>query len=135
MNRRETIKALTAGATAAIAAPAVAQAAGNPDAALAVMADRYIHLFKAYEAAYRTPGLTIEQEEEIDRRTAPMQAEMNDILDRMTRTPATTPAGVAAMARVATLYLDPLERNPEDERLCLSDRLAARLFHDARRLA
>lgn len=134
MNRRETIRAGLAGAAAAVVIPAVANAAGNPDADLVAMADRYLHLFNAYENAYRTPGLTIPQEKEIDRRTAPMQAEMNDILDRITRTDAKTPAGVAAIARVVTAYLDPLERDPEDESRYLSDRLISRLTLEARRL-
>jgi hypothetical protein len=134
MNRRRTLKAAMAGAAAAIVAPAVAQAAGNPDAELIAMCDRYVALDATYNAAYREPGLTIEAEEKIDQQTAPMQDEMNDILDRITRTEAKTPAGVAAIARVVTAYLDPRERDPEDEGRYLSDRLISRLTLEARKL-
>ena len=135
MNRRHTLKAAVASAAAAIVAPAVANAAGNPDAELIAMCDRYAALDAQYNAAYREPGLTIEAEEKIDQQTAPMQDEMNDILDRITRTEAKTPAGVAAIARVVTAYLDPRERDPEDESRYLSDRLISRLTREAGRLA
>ena len=135
MNRRHTLKAAVASAAAAIVAPALAQAAGNPDAELIAMCDRYGALDATYNAAYREPGLTIEAEERIDQQTAPLQAEMNDILDRITRTDAKTPAGVAAIARVVTAYLDPSERDPEDEDRYLSDRLISRLTREAGRLA
>ena len=135
MNRRHTLKAAVASAAAAIVAPAVANAAGNPDAELIAMCDRYVALDAQYNAAYREPGLTIEAEEKIDQQTAPMQDEMNDILDRITRTEAKTPAGVAAIARVVTAYLDPRERDPEDESRYLSDRLISRLTREAGRLA
>ncbi len=134
MNRRSTMRAAMAGAAAAIAAPALANAAGNPDAALIALADRYITLDAQYNAAYRMPGLTIEAEEAIDQQTAPMQDEMNDILERITRTEAKTPAGVAAISRVVTAYLDPRERDPEDEGRYLSDRLISRLTREAGRL-
>ncbi len=135
MNRRSTIRAAMASAAAAMVAPAVANAAGNPDAELIAMCDRYIALDAQYNAAYRVPDLTMETEEKIDQQTAPMQDEMNDILDRITRTEAKTPAGVAAIARVVTAYLDPSERDPEDEDRYLSDRLISRLTREAGRLA
>ncbi|CAG4903381.1 unnamed protein product [Acidocella sp. C78] len=135
MNRRSTIRAAMASAAAAMVAPAVANAAGNPDDELIAMADRYIALDAQYNAAYRVPDLTMETEEKIDQQTAPMQDEMNDILDRITRTEAKTPAGVAAIARVVTAYLDPSERDPEDEDRYLSDRLISRLTREAGRLA
>ena len=135
MNRRSTIRAAMASAAAAMVAPAVANAAGNPDDELIAMADRYIALDAQYNAAYRVPDLTMETEEKIDQQTAPMQDEMNDILDRITRTDAKTPAGVAAIARVVTAYLDPSERDPEDEDRYLSDRLISRLTREAGRLA
>ena len=134
MNRRSTMRAAMAGAAAAIAAPAVANASGNPDGELIAMCDRYVLLQAQYEAAYKVPGLTIEAEEKIDQQTAPLQDEMNQILDRITRTDAKTPAGVAAIARVVTAYLDPRERDPEDESRYLSDRLMSRLTREARRL-
>ncbi len=134
MNRRGTLKAAMAGAAAAIAAPAVATAAGNPDAELIAMCDRYIALDAQYNAAYRVPDLTMETEEKIDQQTAPLQDEMNEILERITRTDAKTGAGVAAIARVVTAYLDPRERDPEDEGRYLSDRLISRLTLEARRL-
>ena len=135
MNRRGTIKAITAGAMAAVVAPVAAQAAASPDADLVAMADRYVALSAKYDAAYKVPGITIEMEEEIDKRTAPVEAEMNDILDRMSRTPARTAVGVAAIARAALAYSDPTDLDPENEALYLSDRLAARLMTDAGRLA
>ena len=135
MNRRHTLKAAVASAAAAIVAPAVANAAGNPDAELIAMCDRYVALDATYNAAYRMPDLTIETEEKIDQQTAPLQEEMNGILDRITRTDAKTPAGVAAIARVVTAYLDPRERDPEDESRYLSDRLISRLTREAGRLA
>ena len=135
MNRRSTIRAAMASAAAAMVAPAVANAAGNPDDELIAMADRYIALDAQYNAAYRVPDLTMETEEKIDQQTAPMQDEMNDILDRITRTEAKTGAGVAAIARVVTAYLDPSERDPEDEDRYLSDRLISRLTREAGRLA
>ena len=134
MNRRSTIRAAMAGAAAHISAPAVTTAAGNPDAELIAMCDRYIALDAQYNAAYRVPGLTMETEEKIDQQTAPLQDEMNDILARITRTEAKTGAGVAAIARVVTAYLDPSERDPEDEDRYLSDRLISRLTLEARRL-
>lgn len=136
MNRRATIKVLTAGAAAAIAIPPVAaQAADSPDAALVAMADRYVALEARYNAAYKAPGLTIEMEEAIDRQNAPIEAEMEHLLDRITRTPARTPEGVAAIARAALSYSDPTDLDPENEALYLSDRIAARLMADAARLA
>ena len=134
MNRRSTIRAALAGTAAAIGAPALANAASNPDAALIAMCDRYVGLDAKYNAAYRVPDLTMETEEKIDQQTAPLQDEMNQILDRITRTEAKTPAGVAAIARVVTAYLDPRERDPEDEGRYLSDRLISRLTLEARRL-
>ena len=135
MNRRSTIRAAMASAAAAMVAPAVANAAGNPDDELIAMADRYIALDATYNAAYQMPGLTMETEEKIDQQTAPLQDEMNDILARITRTEAKTGAGVAAIARVVTAYLDPSERDPEDEDRYLSDRLISRLTREAGRLA
>ena len=134
MNRRHTLKAAVASAAAAIVAPALANATRNPDAALIAMCDRYSALDATYNAAYQMQGLTMEAEEKIDQQTAPMQDEMNDILDRITRTDAKTPAGVAAIARVVTAYLDPRERDPEDEGRYLSERLISRLTLEARRL-
>ena len=135
MNRRRTIKAIAGGAVAAVVAPVAAQAAGSPDAELIAMADRYVALEARYNAAYKVPGLTIEAEEAIDRQNAPIEAEMHEILDRIARTPARTPEGVAAIARAAWAYSDPSDLDPENEALYLSDRLAARLMLDARRLA
>ena len=66
---------------------------------------------------------------------APIKAEMRGLLDRIARTPARTPEGVAAIARAALAYSDPTDLDPENEALYLSDRLAARLMIDARRLA
>jgi len=135
MNRRGTIRAALAGAAAAVVAPVVAQAAASPDAELIAIAGRYVDLEARYNAAYKVPGLTIEMEEEIDERMAPVEAEMSDILDRITRTPAQTTAGLAAVARVLTAYLDPRDRDPEDESRNLCDRLTSRLVRDARRFA
>ena len=135
MNRRRTIKAIAGGAVAAVVAPVAAQAAGSPDAELIAMADRYVALEARYNAAYKVPGLTIEAEEAIDRQNAPIEAEMHEILDRIARTPARTPEGVAAIARAAWAYSDPTDLDPENEALYLSDRIAARLMIDARRLA
>lgn len=135
MNRRRTIKAIAGGAVAAVVAPVVAQAAASPDADLIAMADRYVALSAQYNAAYRLPGLTIEAEEAIDRQNAPIEAEMRSLLDRIARTPARTPEGVAAIARAAWAYSDPLDLDPENEDLYLSDRIAARLMIDAGRLA
>ncbi|MFT2093104.1 hypothetical protein ACMS1Z_00245 [Acidiphilium multivorum] len=134
MNRRGTIKAITAGAVAAVVAPVAAQAASTPDADLIAMADRYVALSAKYNAAYKVPGLTIEMEEAIDQQTAPIEAEMQGLLDRIARTPARTPEGVAAIARAAWAYSDPTDLDPENEALYLSDRLAARLMLDAQRL-
>jgi hypothetical protein len=74
-------------------------------------------------------------EEAIDRQNAPIEAEMHEILDRIARTPARTPEGVAAIARAALAYADPTDLDPENEDLYLSDRIAARLMIDAGRLA
>ena len=135
MNRRATIRAGLAGAAAAAVAPVAARAAGSPDAELIAMADRYVTLEARYNAAYKVPSLTVELEEEIDERMAPIKAEMRGLLDRIARTPARTPEGVAAIARAALAYADPTDLDPENEALYLSDRLAARLMLDARRLA
>ncbi len=135
MNRRGTIKAIAGGAVAAVVAPVAAQAAGSPDAELIAMADRYVALEASYNRAYKVSGLTIEAEEAIDKRMAPVEAEMHEILDRIARTPARTPAGLAAIARAAWAYSDPTDLDPENEALYLSDRIAARLMIDARRLA
>ena len=135
MNRRRTIKAIAGGAVAAVVAPVVAQAAASPDADLIAMADRYVALSAQYNAAYRLPGLTIEAEEAVDRQNAPIEAEMQGLLDLIARTPARTPEGVAAIARAALAYADPTDLDPENEDLYLSDRIAARLMIDAGRLA
>lgn len=135
MSRRRTIKAITVGAIAAVVAPVAAQAASSPDSELIAMADRYVALEAAYSRAYKVPGITIEMEEAIDRQNAPVEAEIHRLLDRITRTPARTPEGVAAIARAAWAYSDPLDLDPENEDLYLSDRIAARLMLDARRLA
>ena len=135
MNRRATIRAGLAGAAAAVVAPVAAQAAGSADAELIAIADRYVALEARYNEAYKVPGLTIEMEEAIDRQNASIEAEMRGLLDRIARTPARTPEGVAAIARAALAYADPTDLDPENEALYLSDRLAARLMIDARRLA
>ncbi len=135
MNRRGTFKAITAAAMGAVVAPVVAQAAPGPDADLIAMADRYVALEARYNAAYKVPGLTIEMEEAIDRQNAPIEAEMHEILDRIARTPARTPEGVAAIARAALAYADPTDLDPENNHLHLTDRIAARLMLDARRFA
>ena len=135
MNRGRTLKAAVASAAAAIVAPAVASAAGNPDAELIAMCGRFVLLQAQYEAAYKVPGLTIETEERIDVQTAPLEAEAQDLLDRITRMNAETPAGVAAIARAAHAYADPRDLDPTNERLYLCDRLNALLIRDAGRLA
>ena len=134
MNRRSTLKAAMASA-AAIVAPAVATAAGNPDAELIAMCDRFVLLQAEYEAAYKVPDLTIETEERIDAQTAPLEAETQDLLDRITRMKAETASGVAAIARAAHAYADSRELDPTNERLYLCDRLNALLIRDAGRLA
>ena len=135
MNRRNTIKALAAGAAAAALAPASGQAADNPDAELIASCDRYVALHAAYNAAFKEPGLTIEREEQIDLQMAPVQIEAEQLLESITHMRATTAAGVAAIARVASADSDAGDRDPTNEELYITDRILAVLMRDAGRLA
>ncbi len=135
MNRRSTIRALTSGAAAAALAPAGARAADHPDAELIAACDRYVALHAAYNAAFKEPGLTIEREEQIDLRIAPVQIEMEQLLESITHMQASTTAGVAAIARVASADSDAGDRDPTNRELYITDRILAVLMRDAGRLA
>lgn len=135
MNRRSTLKDAVAIAAAAVVASAGARAADNPDAELIAACDRYVLLHWRYNAAYKVPGLTIEREEQIDIQMAPLEIEMEQLLERITHMGAESGAGVAAIARVASADTDPKDRDPTNRDLYLSDRILAVLMRDAGRLA
>ena len=97
MNRRETIRAGLAGAAAAIASPAAAQAAGNPEARFIAECDEYVAATRAEYASFKT----IRDDDERDIAMAANRARQEALIDRISSVERIrTPEGARAAASV-----------------------------------
>ena len=97
MMRRATIRVAMAGAAAAIAAPAVAQAAGNPEARFIAECDEYVAATRAEYASFKT----IRDDDERDIAMAANRARQEALIDRISSVEQIrTPEGARAAARV-----------------------------------
>ena len=97
MNRRGTLKAAMAGAAAAIAAPAVATAASNPDAQFIRDCDEFVALQQAERRAFET----IKEDDERNIFLTKPRARQTALIDSIWATDRiSTPEGARAAARV-----------------------------------
>ncbi|WP_174503951.1 hypothetical protein [Acidiphilium sp. C61] len=133
MNRRSTIRAAMAGAAAAIAAPAVANAASNPDAALIALCDRFVAQERIYLSYFSGGANYIADDDERDAIIEPMQDAQGRLVDAIVQHRATTPAGLMAVARCFAEYC-PDKENPADE-MYPEQKLATMIARDVRGLA
>ena len=103
MNRRRTLKAAVAGAAAAIAAPAVAYAAGNPDARFIADCDEFVALQQAELRAFKA----IEDDDERNIALTKPRARQTALIDAIWATDQiNTPEGARAAARVILAWSD-----------------------------
>ncbi|MBU6356453.1 MAG: hypothetical protein KJS79_06915 [Rhodospirillales bacterium] len=103
MNRRGTLKAAMAGAAAAIAAPAVAYAAGNPDARFIADCDEFVALQQAELRAFKT----IKDDDERNIALTRPRARQTALIDSIWATDRIhTPEGARAAARVILAWSD-----------------------------
>ena len=103
MNRRETILAAVAGAAAAIAAPAAAHAAGNPDAQFIRDCDEFVALQQAEWRAFET----IKDDDERNIFLTKPRARQTALIDSLWATDRIrTPEGARAAARVILAWSD-----------------------------
>ncbi len=129
MNRRETIRAAMAGAAAAVAAPAVAQAAGN-DAELIALCDRFTELERQKRHIFDTAPNTLEGDRLAQAETAPLYEEQDQIITRAHEMDAKTWDGVRARLRMAFSYRPTCIEGPSD----WDDCIAGAILHDTARL-
>ncbi|WP_287799260.1 hypothetical protein [Acidiphilium sp.] len=130
MNRRHTLKAAVAGAAAAIAAPALANAAGNPDAKLIAFCDRFTALEHEKRRIYATAADTVEADRAANAATAPIFEEQGHILDRVHEMEAVTWDGLRARLRMAFAFQPKCVEAPVD----WDDMLAGAIIDDLNRL-
>ncbi|EGO96807.1 hypothetical protein [Acidiphilium sp. PM] len=103
MNRRRTLKAAVAGAAAAIAAPAVAYAAGNPDARFIADCDEFVALQQAELRAFEA----IKDDDERNIFLTKPRARQTALIDSIWATDQiNTPEGARAAARVILAWSD-----------------------------
>ena len=133
MNRRATIRAAMAGAAAAIAAPAVANASGNPDGELIALCDRFVAQEQIYLSYFSGGANYIPDDDERDAVIEPIQGVQERLVDAIVQHRATTPAGLMAVARCFAEYC-PDKENPTDERYP-EEKLATMIARDIRGLA
>ena len=132
MNRRGTIKAITAGAMAAVVAPVAAQAAGSPDAELVALCARAKAAYEAWNA-HIAGCQTIEEEKEVMRTGQPLEDEADRLIAMVPEHRATSPEGMKAVAELTATYC--CISAAAVEHGTMDRRLVAMLIRDARGLA
>lgn len=133
MNRRETIRAAVAGAAAAIAAPAVAQAAGNPDAELIALCDRFVARERVYRSYFEGGANYIADEAAQDPVTERITEEQVELIDAIVKHRATTLEGLKAVVLAYAAYCPDISGPDSDS--YPEEKLTAMLARDVRRMA
>ncbi|MFT2094382.1 hypothetical protein ACMS1Z_06810 [Acidiphilium multivorum] len=133
MNRRATIRAGLAGAAAAVAAPAVAYAAGSPDAELIALCDRFVARERVYRSYFEGGANYIADEATQDAVTERITEEQVELIDAIVEHRATTLEGLKAVALAYAAYCPDIG-GPDSESYP-EEKLISMLARDVRRMA